>query len=131
MMDRAGSGEYFFLHVQGDLAHYMYCNDSIAKTAFKALSGRGEGPLLWVVSFSGGYIVAWHLHHPIQLMTASNIVSSTCVACADDSAAARGLHDRPSWPRGIFYLDRIYSLEEARCSYKTPPYYHKNTLSFP
>lgn len=97
----------------------MYCNDSIAKTAFKALSGRGEGPLLWIVSFSGGYTVAWLLHHPIQLMTARNIVSSTCVAYAGDSAATRALYDRSSWPRETVYLDRIYSLEEARCNYKT------------
>lgn len=74
MMDEARSGEDFSFHVPGGLVHYIYSNDSIAKTAFRALPGRGEGPSLWAVSFSGGYIVAWHLHRPIQMMTAKNHV---------------------------------------------------------
>lgn len=73
-MDRARSREQFFFHVPGGLVHYIYSNDSIAKPAFKALSGRGEGPLLWVVSFSGGYIVPWHPHWPIQVMKGRNHV---------------------------------------------------------
>lgn len=74
MMDRGRSKEHFFLHVPGGLIHYIYSNDSIAKPAFKALSGRDEGPALWVVSFSGGYIVPWHLHRSIQVMKARNHV---------------------------------------------------------
>lgn len=73
-MDRARSRELSSLHVPGGLIHYIYSNDSIAKPAFKALSGRDEGPSLWAVGFSGGYLVAWHLHQPIQVMMEGDLV---------------------------------------------------------
>lgn len=92
-MDRARSRELSSLHVPGGLIHYIYSNDSIAKPAFKALPGRDEGPSLWAVGFSGGYLVAWHLHQPIQEMMGVGGISCNppAVAYAGDPAAARGV----------------------------------------